>query len=119
MGFIYHCEDCNKILVFGIHTFYPHPLYDKKVLCQDCDIKYTKLRDSMYLEALDKAHTNIINDFHKFMISNSDDEEEPVEEIDLSDAKSMLLKLKKLYKEGALSKQEYNKEMNRLLRSIK
>lgn len=119
MGLIYHCEDCNKTLVFGIHTFYGHPLYDKKVLCQDCDIKYERLRDKMYLEAVDKAYTNVVDGFHKFMTNNSEEEEEAIEEIGLTDAKSMLLKLKELYKDGALSKQEYDKEMNRILRSVK
>ena len=73
----------------------------------------------MYLEAVDKAYTNVIDGFHKFMTNNSEEEEEAIEEIGLTDAKSMLLKLKELYKDGALSKQEYDKEMNRILRSVK
>ena len=117
MGLIYHCSDCNKTLVLGIHTFYNHPLYEKQVLCQDCDLKYGKLRDSMYLEALDKVHTNLTEYFSKF-VEEEPEEEEPVEKIPLSEAKSILFKLKELYEEGALSKREYDKEMNRVLRNI-
>ena len=60
----------------------------------------------------------MIDGFHSFITNNSEYEEEPVEEIVLSDTKNMLLKLKELYKEGALSKQEYDKEMKRILRSV-
>lgn len=118
MGLIYHCEDCNKTLVFGIHTFYEHPLYDNKVLCQDCDNKYERMRNKMYLKSVDKAYTNVIDGFHTFIRNNSEYEEEPVEEVGLTDAKSMLLKLKELYKEGALSKQEYEEEKDKVLRRL-
>lgn len=70
MKIFYHCEDCGKKLIFGVHTFYCHPLDKNKMLCQDCDLKYTKLRDDIYLEALDKAHKNVIEGFNNF-ITNS------------------------------------------------
>ena len=119
MGLIYRCEDCGKKLIYGIHTFYEHALYDNKYVCQECEVKYFNYRNKLYVESIDKAYNNVIDEFHNFIKSNNDESEsENMPRLDFSDAKDKLNKLKALYDAEALSKEEYEEEKDRILRRI-
>ena len=108
-----------KRLIYGIDTFYEHALYDGKYLCVSCNVKYFRYRDKLYLEAIDKAYNNVIDSFNSFAKSNSEEsDDDNTSRLDFSDAKAKLEKLKELYEDDVLSKQEYEKERDKILKAL-
>lgn len=119
MKLFYRCEDCAKKLIYGYHTFYEHPLYDNKYVCSKCNVKYFKYRNKLFTESIDKAYNNVIDDFYNFIKSNTEEsDDDNTKQLDFSDAKDKLKKLKAMYEDEVLSKQEYEKAKDEILRRL-
>lgn len=119
MKLFYRCEDCGKNLIYGVHTFYEHPLYDNKYVCSDCNVKYFKYRNKLFTESIDKAYNNVIDDFNNFIKSNTEEsDDDNTKQLDCSVAKDKLKKLKTLYEDEVLSKQEYEKAKDEILKRL-
>lgn len=116
MALITKCADCGKTLILGLRSFYEHPLKEGQYVCQECDTKYLNIRNEMHLKTLEKVDNNLIDTFSSYnsdSLSNNNSDE-----TNSTDNSTRLKKLKALYQDGALTKDEYEKEYNKIMESL-